>query len=126
MDRVYSSTANYNLFIDIFWIQAILNINSFVIVIWIHTQWPIVLSGLYKIYRCFELACIDSIVWVMYNRPKWQRFRLEHLDTILADLYGHLGSCFQEILPILYKKIAFDDEYSLHFTSSNIISAIRL
>jgi hypothetical protein len=42
-------------------------------------------TWLYKMYRCFDPTCIDSVFLLMCNRLKWQHFRLQHLHMILPN-----------------------------------------
>jgi hypothetical protein len=56
--------------------SSILNVNGVAVVIRVDTQLPFDLSTLYKTYRCFDPAYIDSVVSGTYSRLKWQWIRL--------------------------------------------------
>jgi hypothetical protein len=58
MDRGYSNII-YGIQ-KILWIQAFVNINNIDIVIWVRTDLPAEVYGLYKICRRFYTACING------------------------------------------------------------------
>jgi hypothetical protein len=93
-----------------------------VFVICVHTQWLIELLGLHEIYKLFVPACIDPTVYAMYNRPKWQRFISEQLNTILLRRSVWTSwFLFSRNFTFLKKGICIWSSMLLRFTYENII-----